>query len=203
MPVYATLVQFKESLPILAGSPTESPDAYLTAVLDRADSLIDSIIGRPVNTMARTEFVSGDNTSFLTMKNGPISMLTSLNEISYDSDGAETAVLVPRGNFRLWGEVGDNWLLPSHLEADGWNFTKGVRNYKIIANSGWNMASARQAQIIVQACLFAATWFFNKRKDAATTDRVIGSGSLGPFRDEFELVEELRVLLSAFIPVRH
>ena len=194
---YATLVELKCSLPILSGNPTESPDTYLLALLSQADALIDSILGRPVwKQIAVTErlYVESDRRT-LNMMYGPIAVLNSISEVENVSGGGFQTTALDRGDFDIVGDTTyqPQWKLPAFAVCR-YDLRTDIP-YEISVTTEWDF-NATGESVILRASIFAATWFLNKRKDAATLSREPVS-----FRSDHDMMLELRSMLAAYIPV--
>jgi len=205
MPRYSTLAELKNALAI-TGTPTESPDATLNQFLDRADGIIESIVGRRMDDGSKTEKVFADGRSpYLNLRFGPYTAITGIDSVERDDAGSPTYTAEVRGDWILHGEIADQqWFLPSYLEYRGGSVPEG--EYRVQGTAGWDFATGipftDYPPVISNASIFAATWIWNKRKDAATASRDIGTGSLGGFKDDEKLIGELRTMLAPFIPVR-
>lgn len=214
MPKYATLAKFKQHLPILSGNPSESDDSYLSSILDKADAMIDAILGRPVDKATRTELVTGDGSRILQLHNGPIFDITTVSEVTYDSARVASKTTVDKGDYFPGGMATpvvsadgffeEDWRLPSHLvNVSNWIDGRSLPlNYEVVGVFGWDFTvDADSPQDIARAALFAAVWLREKRKDSASVNREFAAGgSVGPFKGEGELMDELRSILAAYIP---
>jgi hypothetical protein len=95
-----------------------------------------------------------------------------------------------------WRSEGNK--LPGHLVHFSF-WQSGTRNYRVIYDGGFTTSD--MPSDIEHAALHAALWQHNKRKDAGTHTRDIGDGGVR-FRDEEELLEDLRGMLRPYIDRR-
>jgi hypothetical protein len=168
-----------------------SLDEYFNAILPSVDALVDNAIGRPIQYASYTEYYNGDGSRRLSLRNGPIQTLTGVYLLSYGTGGSESAsALTENVDFFVGGKASENWRLPGWLNSAS-EFAVGNRNYKVVYTAGYSDTTSGIPADIKQAALFAATWLWNKRHDAATMTRDVGDGGVS-FRDEDELIRDLR-----------
>ena len=192
---HATLNQFKTSL----GVNTTTNDAYFQEILNRASDLIDNqIIGRRVAEATYSEFVDGDGTRFLNLREGPIVSIASIALVTYTTDGTVTiSDTLSAGDYFARGLRSDAWRLPGYVQTNGaWSWVEGDQNYQVTYDAGFTTGSIPDD--IVNATIYAATWLKNKRTDAGTGSRDVGQGSRS-FRAEPDLLEDLRSLLASYV----
>jgi hypothetical protein len=171
-------------------------DDYFTSILPSLDSLVDNAIGRPIQYDTHTEYYSGDGSRRLSLRQGPIDSVTSLSLVTYGSSGAESLdEYTENVDYYVFGVRTEQWTLPGWLEASI-EFVKGRRNYKVVYDAGYNDTTGIP-QDLKDAALYAATWMFNKSKDAATLTRDVGDGGES-FRTEEEFLDDLRRQLSKY-----
>lgn len=199
----ATLTNFKDR--IEAGSST-TDDGFYQEILDRASAKITSILGREVESGVLgtvTEYHDGTGHQLLVLRNGPLVTVSQVNDVSYDSAGNEsTSGLTANADYFLGHERSKSDKLPGYLIRNTSSWIKGQRNYQIVYTAGWDSstttAPATMPQDLREACLHAAVWMWQKRKDAAKADREVGS-SVASLRDERELDGDLRQMVMHYM----
>jgi hypothetical protein len=197
-----TETSLRQALGIGSTYPTETPQAYLQALLERADDIVKTVIGREIEEAQFVEYYDGDGTPFLNLRQGPVvgSSTLSVQSVAYDTDGNETLTALAAGNFFARGRAYEGWKLPSHLEMHGSTWVTGQRNYKVTYRAGFGANGKAMPDDIVQAALHAAVWMKNKRQDAATTGREVGDAKLLGLQNLRDLMNDLRALLAPYIP---
>ena len=189
----STLANLKERL----GITGSTEDTYLTNLLRRASARIEAILGRTVVTAVYTEFYDGDGTTCINLRQGPVTSVSSLEYVSYDgAGGSSLTAYTANGDFFLRGDE-TNFRLPGYLEFYGSNLTNGQQNYKVVYTAGYSSVPYD----IEQACLHAAVWFRNERKDTGSSGRDVGDGSLS-LRENTKLDDDLRTMLQAHTDMR-
>lgn len=184
-----TSANVKEKLGI-SGS---GDDALIANDILRADALIDSVLNRTIEQATFTEYYDGTGTKYLDLREGPISSVTSVSTITYDTAGNETATALNAGDYFVHGDE-TSWLLPGWLESNGSVFCTGQRNYKVVYVAGF----ATVPSDIEAAALHCIIWWRNKRTDTASESHDAGQG-LRSFRGEQELIEDLRRMLAPYM----
>ena len=198
---YATKATLKERL---ERSDTDDDDLF-DDLLDGATSLVNEAVGRTLEEDQYKEYRSGDGSPMLWLRQGPIVNLITLKYVTYDDNGNESYTdLLEAVDFIVEGVREDpdstltGWKLPSRLRHDSFWLT-GARNYQIVYTAGYE--SGAIPGDLEEACLYAAAWLYNRRKDAATESRDIGLGSMS-FRDQAELYDDLRRMLRSYRTAR-
>jgi hypothetical protein len=189
----ASVDSFKEMLEI---SNDTSNDTYFGSLLDRATGMVNNAIGRDVTQQTWTELYSGDGLSHLNLLHGPVVNVSSVESVTYGSDGSASYDLMTE-NVDYWviGSRTEGYRLPGHLvHFSSW--VSGTRNYRAIYSAGFTDSDVPED--IQHAVLHAATWQHNKRKDAGTHTRDIGDGGVR-FRDEEELLSDLKKMVYGYI----
>jgi hypothetical protein len=198
----ATLADLRTRLEV--STSDTSSDSYFTSLLNRATAKVEQIVGRRLTEKAWTEYVDGDGTRFLNLRQGPATSSTAtVADVSYSSSGTASTASIASGQWFLRGQHADGWKLPCYVEAVDWRWTAGQQNYQVSYTTGWSTSSTSSSAPydIQEAVLYAAVWMKNKRKDAATSSRDVGGGHLGGFKNETQLDDELRSMLAAYSPV--
>ena len=189
-----SLANFRER--IGAAAAVTSSDALYTNLIARASEKIESICGRNLVAATYTEYCDGGGRD-LNLHRGPINSVTSVHVVSYSTAGTETVTAENAGSYFKRGMTDDGWKLPGYIERHNTSWTHGQRNYRVIYNAGFSTVPYD----LEEACLHAAVWMWNKRKNAGSAARDVGSGSAS-FRPDSELDGDLRAMLAAYIPMR-
>jgi len=188
------LTNFKESLDL----QTTENDVYLANILERASDFIERVIvGRVLEEQELVQTYDGSGMNHLNLTDGPIVSVSSIALISYDASGAIVVdETVSPGDYIAVGLRDRAWKLPGYLQTNGgWSWLSGDQNYQITYTVGFTTGSIPGD--LEQAAIMTATFYRNRRKDAGTTARNVGDGSI-TFRTEKELREELDSLLAGY-----
>lgn len=198
----APLTAFREQA--LTGASDTSSDSFFTACLERATGIIEACVGRKLTQSTWTEYLDGDGSSFLNLRQGPIESLGTVCEVTYAANGAESTSAVAAGDYFVRGLASTGWRLPGHIQANGWKWTTGIRNYQVTYTSGYSVSSTSSSapQDLQETCLHVAMWLRNKRADVANYTRDVGGGVLGGFRLDDDLYRELQYRLAPYIDRR-
>lgn len=191
-----TLANLKERLGI-SGTSTSAPDAYLENLIDRASTIVERHVGRELGSATYTEYYDGDGTRYMNLRHGPVTSVTSVSCITYDSDGNETATALAVGDYFVRGDETD-WHLPGWLEQNGSHWIPGQRNYKVVYVAGYTTFPEDLEQCALHVCV----WLKNKREDTATDSRDVGGGTIGGFQSWVDLKADLDAMLAPYLDYR-
>ena len=193
----ATLDQLKERLRDV-NPAFQADDGFLSSALDRATATIESMLGgRKLTETAHTEYVDGDGSMYLNLKEGPIVSVASVDQVTYSGGSESYSSLTEKQHFFIRGLRADGWLMPGHLEAVGTPWTEDQRNYRVVYTAGWTSTAMHDA--LVEACLYAAAWYWNTRKYPAESQTEIGDG-IRQHRRLSVLKRDLREIIAPFTP---
>jgi hypothetical protein len=193
-----TLAVLKERLGITGSNPADVPDAYLDNLIDRATGAIEAMAGRTlVSGASVTEYLDGNGTRILQLRHGPLDASnTTVSSVEYDSNRSETLTTVNAGDYFVIGND-TVWKLPSQLMAHGWAWTPGQQNYKAVFNL---KVGATVPEELEEAALFYCVAMKNLRKDAATSGRAVGDGTVDFVRSQADILDEVRRMIAPYIP---
>jgi len=179
--VLASLAEFK--LHIDKSTNDTSGDELLTTFLDWSTSLIQGITDRNFDNGTYVEYVDGTGFEELQLREGPVTSVSAVSEVTWDSSAVESLLAVT--DFRILHHSGNK--LPGRLLRLSSDWARGRHNYKAEYTAGY----VTIPNDLKYACLFAAQWIRGKRKDSSTISRDIGSGS-ERFRPDRVLMRELK-----------
>lgn len=182
----------KESL----GITDAGQDTYLLNLIARATQTIERMVGRELVSATYTEYHDGGNRSLL-LRRGPIQSVTSVNLVTYDTDGNETLDVQAGGSYFAYGLNSEAWRLRGRLEWNTGRWSFGQRLWKVIYVAGFSVVPYD----LEQACLEVATWFYNQRKDTGNEGRAVGAESIS-FRPPGDMRERLDNFLSSYMDMR-
>ena len=194
-----TLDNYKESI----DAQTTTNDSYFNNLLNRATSMIErTIVGRVLEEQQVVQYFNGSGDRILNLQDGPLVSVASVALVTYDSTGSiATTDAVNAGLYFGVGLRTRNWKLPGYLQTNGaWSWATGDQNYQVTYTIGYTTGSIPEE--LEMATIMAATFWWNKRKDAGTTSRDVGDGSI-QFKTEKDLVSELHSMLEGYKSVRY
>ena len=183
----STLSNLKERL---GSDPGE--DAFLTNLLARATTSIETWLGRGVIQATYTEYPDGNGTEWLSLRQGPLISVTSVATADWSSHTVNTTSSLTDGTWLGYGDE-DDWKLPAKIRSNGGAFTTGRKNYQVVYAAGW----AAVPYDIEQACLDVCVWMFNMRRSVAESSKDVGAGAQA-FRQHNEMMEMLEQLLGHY-----
>lgn len=189
----ASLNEFKIHNDLLGKGNEE--DQLFNQCLDAATSIVHSMLTREVTQGTYTEVHEGTDTDYLRLVRGPVNSVTGVWEVTYDDQANEELTQIYDWRIEANTDYRERGVL---VRTSGLMWPHGVYHYKVTYNSGWSSAS--MPADLKQACLFAATWVRNKRKDAGSFARSVGSGT-ERFRGEAVLRRELQGWLASYMDV--
>lgn len=187
-----SVANLKESL----GITEASQDVYLLNLIARATQTIERMVGRELVSATYTEYFDGGDRSLL-LRRGPIQSVTSVNLVTYDTDGAETLDVQAGGSFFAYGLDSEAWRLRGRLEWNTGRWSFGQRLWKVVYVAGFSVVPYD----LEQACLEVATWFYNQRKDVGNEGRSVGAESIS-FRPPGDMREKLDNFLGPYMDMR-
>lgn len=170
-------------------------DDLLDNLIARASVMIESRLGRSVVQASYTEYVDGDGSEYLNLRQGPVISVTGLAYATHDSSGI-TTTSVDAGTYITYGNEAD-WLMGGFLRSNGGCFNRGRKNYEVKYSAGW----AAVPYDIEQLAIDVVTWLFNQRKDAGNDSRTVGDGSKS-FRTREELIAHIDAMLAPYKTMR-
>jgi hypothetical protein len=203
MAYLATLAAMRERCEVSVSDT--SSDAFFGSCLDRASAIIEAYVGHSLRDETTwTEYLDGDGSSFLNLRQGPVATFVSLSDVTYSSTGSAIASTISAGDYFVRGTVSEGWKQPAFIESAAGTFTSGRKNYQAVYTAGYAVTSTASAAPadLQDTCLYVAVWLRNKRKDAAVSSRDVGGGSLGGFRTDAELYADLEHRLAPYMDRR-
>jgi hypothetical protein len=199
----ALLVTLKDRLEV--NTTDTSEDGFLQSCLDWSTAKLQAIAGREFVQTTQTDYFSGDGGKHIFLTHGPVANVGSVSEVSYDGAGAESYSTLTQGvDYFVHGLRSERSRDRGVLERYGSTWLGGTpRNYRAVYQAGWDASTestglAYMPYDLIDACLHAAIWRREKRKNTAKDTRSVGSVS-SPFRSEKELEDDLRMMISAYM----
>lgn len=169
-------------------------DAFLTNLIARASVLIESRLGRSVVQASYTEYVDGDGTEWLRLRQGPIISVTSVSSVDW-TGGTPSLDALDAGAWIAIGDQTDD-ILPGRIRGNGTAFAKGRQNWAVVYSAGFSAVPYD----IERLCIDTVIWWFTQRKDAGANARDIGSGSRA-YRSHPELIEMIDAGIAPYMAV--
>ncbi|RMF18881.1 MAG: hypothetical protein D6760_13530 [Deltaproteobacteria bacterium] len=184
-----TLANAKERLGL--DSADTSHDTFLTNCIARASEQIEALLGRNVIQASYEEYHNGGGPR-LYLRHGPIVSVTAVNSVLW-SGGSPVLTAMGQDTYHPINTSADGSRLPGIIEADGWVFDYRPRGWRVDYAAGWSQVPYD----IEEACLELVVAQFNRRKDAATTSRDVGSGGIA-IKGYPEVIEAILTLLAPY-----
>lgn len=176
---WTTLAKVKEYLQI---TDTAS-DTLLTDLLARLQAWAESYLDRKIESAAYTEQQDGDGTSLLTLKQYPVTAVTSIHDDTLRVFGADR--LIAAADYVTYGDRGQ-------VKLDGLVFTIGLQNVKAIYTAGYATVPPELVQAL---CELVADRFRNKENQGVKS-LTIGAYSVA-YTDE-EIPTEIKAVLDVY-----
>lgn len=168
-------------------------DAYLGRLITVADAIVNNAIGREFEDGDFTDYLDGTGTRRLFLPQGPLNTVTSVSWVTYDSDRNETLDQIDDGEFFLRGLTTEKHNREGWLESNGWSWTRGQRNIKVVYNAGF----ATVPEDVQQVAIDIVSWFYNQRKSSGLYLRDIGAGTK-QFRPPPDMYDFIRAVLTPY-----
>jgi hypothetical protein len=170
----------KDRLPTVgAGS-----DTVITSLIKSVSREVQIALERPLAEQDFVDYLDGHGDERLMLNFGPLVTFTSLNYVTYGSDGAgartETLTLIATGNFveggkRDEGSIGRGW-----IELLAGEFLPGTRNYKAAYKGGF----ATIPEDIQGVAIDLVVASYQSRESSILADSSIGESSMRGFDTE-------------------
>lgn len=158
-----TLSEIKEALDISGGDH----DAKLNGYINRATEIIEAYCSRRfISTSYSNQLYSGNGTRFMSLRNWPVTNLTSVEAMTGDYSSPNWQSL-DSSLYTLKSEGGKDRGLIYLLGDDRTfpvygGFRKGVNNYRVNYTAGY--IAADLPHDVREACIELVSWMFARRK---------------------------------------
>lgn len=196
-----SLADFKQFI----GITDSASDGLLYRMLRVATQQIETWCNRTFASATYTEDFDGTGTEKYATRHAPITSITSLNTLSRDSDGVETATAISAGSYRydsasgVVSLCGDGWAQQGWSGEDGPatfvvqspRFEPGFKNYRIVYVAGYTTGTTPLD--LQQACIdWAKHAYVNRAANAGMESESIGGGVSYTRRPDAEVASAIR-----------
>ena len=141
-------------------SPPTTHDALIASAIAEVTSRIKvRLDNREFGEVEHTEYVDGDGTNRLLLRNGPLVSVTSVAHVAYsedeDGDRVETESAITTGDYLLGGLRDEGWTGRGFLRRLRGMWCAGYRNHKVVYTAGYDSAPAFLQEAATNAVLNA------------------------------------------------
>lgn len=123
-------------------APTDQFDALLDSLINELSADVEIRLDRKLASASYVEYVDGSGVERLLLAQGPISTLTSVEELTYSKSGIGalviTAATVAAGDYFIEAgsrSAGDHGCGVLRRYSGSW--AEGTRNYRVTYTAGW------------------------------------------------------------------
>ena len=150
------------------GIDTPIYDEKLTMIVNAMTDYIESRTGRRFKSTAYTEYVNGDGSDALQMKQYPITAITSVEENSNSDNSSNWATLATTEYFNI-----GNYLDAGIIKKTAGAF-RGTANYRVTYTAGYTTLPSD----LKYACYMLASEAFNRSRSAGVKSESLGDHSI-------------------------